>query len=482
MSLAWQRRLCLAGVLAIALYAAQGIADGSYQVAGLAAGIALAFIAHRALGIAADATLVGLVLIGYIVGNRGFAQQSLLAGFPLLPAEFALGAGGTWLVIKSAFARQLPVRRDALNIVILLWLVAGTARLLFDLPRFRFLALRDYATVYYAGFFFLAQGYAGDKRVHQFLRGCLVVALALLPVFFFLSQAFPGFFLNTLTRSGVPLIFLKGDVAVPMMAAGVFFFHFAPWSKDQWWGRALSLGLLLAVAASNSRAAMVGLLVADAWLLLARRPRIPLMHFATLACAGLLLLTIAFSGRVKWAETQVHAAYERVRSITDIQGTGHYESGAADDKGDNNRFRLVWWRTVAEESLTTNPVFGLGFGADLSSRFIRNYDYVMGEDFTARSPHSIVFSLLGRMGLVGLVLLFVLLFIMAAQTWHTVRSGEGLATGYWCMVWTIFVSACFGVVMEGPMGAVPFWIILGLAHHESASILRPQAAAPAEGA
>jgi hypothetical protein len=27
------------------------------------------------------------------------------------------------------------------------------------------------------------------------------------------------------------------------------------------------------------------------------------------------------------------------------------------------------------------------------------------------------------------------------------------------------VSACLGVVLEGPMGAIPFWIMLGLAHH-----------------
>ena len=33
----------------------------------------------------------------------------------------------------------------------------------------------------------------------------------------------------------------------------------------------------------------------------------------------------------------------------------------------------------------------------------------------------------------------------------------------WCYVWAIFTSACFGVVLEGPMGAVVFWILLGAA-------------------
>jgi hypothetical protein len=32
------------------------------------------------------------------------------------------------------------------------------------------------------------------------------------------------------------------------------------------------------------------------------------------------------------------------------------------------------------------------------------------------------------------------------------------------MVWAIFGSACFGVVLEGPMGAIVFWTLLGVAN------------------
>ena len=40
----------------------------------------------------------------------------------------------------------------------------------------------------------------------------------------------------------------------------------------------------------------------------------------------------------------------------------------------------------------------------------------------------------------------------------------------------IRLSACFGVVLEGPMGAVVFWTILGLAHSQTAE--EPEATAP----
>ena len=45
----------------------------------------------------------------------------------------------------------------------------------------------------------------------------------------------------------------------------------------------------------------------------------------------------------------------------------------------------------------------------------------------------------------------------------------------------IFISACFGVILEGPMGAAVFWTLLGLANsagdhsneHAETNLLRP---------
>jgi hypothetical protein len=36
------------------------------------------------------------------------------------------------------------------------------------------------------------------------------------------------------------------------------------------------------------------------------------------------------------------------------------------------------------------------------------------------------------------------------------------ALGWFSVAWVIFISALFGVVLEGPMGAVVFWISLGM--------------------
>ena len=470
MNLYWQRRLIYAAALAIAVYGAIEMADGSFQFSGFIVGLSVAFIAHRIFALPIDALVVGLALIGYIVGNRGFAQQSLFAGLPILPAEFALAVSGTWMLVNAAINRESPLHRDALNYSIMLWLVLGAARVSFDIPRFHFLALRDFAMVYYAGFFFVGQTLARNARVNAFLHRCLTIGIFLLTPVFLLFDQFPAFFLRTLTRNNSPLIYIKSDVAVPLLAAGVFYFHLRPGEKDYWRYWAAGLVLLLIVGYSNSRAALMGLVAADVWLLAARRPKIPLTHVICLVCAALSLFSIAYSSKSRWAESQVQAAYERVLSIVDFSGHQQYQSGMTGDKGDNNRFRLVWWRTVTEETLATNPAFGLGFGYNLAARFLVTYEQDLGEDFTARSPHSIIFSTFGRMGLFGLSSLLAIMLIIARLTWKALLGSNDRAVAYWCMVWVIFVSSCFGVVLEGPMGAVPFWIIVGLAHFESAQL------------
>ena len=61
-------------------------------------------------------------------------------------------------------------------------------------------------------------------------------------------------------------------------------------------------------------------------------------------------------------------------------------------KGDNNRFRSVWWRTVVAETLAENPAFGLGFGHDLARNFLREFNPEMADDFTARDEPLALFQ------------------------------------------------------------------------------------------
>jgi hypothetical protein len=78
----------------------------------------------------------------------------------------------------------------------------------------------------------------------------------------------------------------------------------------------------------------------------------------------------------------------------------------------------------------------------------------------------VLLTIFARMGAIGLLLFLAAMSIVAVRTWRAVRAGPEQAAP-WCAIWVIFTSACFGVVLEGPMGAVVFWTLLGVAHATS---------------
>jgi hypothetical protein len=464
MSLLLRSRLLALGATAVAVWLAWELAAGNYAWPALAAAGALGASLVCVLGVSFDRLVIGGLLFGYLVGNRGFAQLMPSPQLPLLPAEIGLVLAGGWMLVQSALQRTLPVRRDLLNALILAWLVIGTVRVLFDIRPHGFVALRDYAMVYYAGFFFIAQHAAGGDTA-GFLRRVLLLAAVVQPVAAVLVGAFPDFFLSTFVLRGVPLIYFKGDLALTFTAVSAFLLFFLARGGHRFWAWPLATAELLFVIGGDNRASMLGALTGLGWLGFSRARRLVWVQGALLASALFVLAGTALLTENRWARQTFDGLVERVVSLTDVTGRGVYSNEESGVKGDNNRFRAVWWRTVIADTVERNPAFGLGFGHDLAASFLREYNPDMAEDFTARSPHSIVVSAFGRMGAVGLVSLLALVAVIGVRTWRVLRDPAVDATslGLWAAAWAILVSACFGVVLEGPMGAVVFWSLLGLA-------------------
>lgn len=453
----------LALVLAVVL--ALDVAEGSFFWPALTSVVIVALVLIRLMGLPADTILLGIVLFGYVVGNRGFAQLTPTPGIPLLPAEAALLVGCAWCAIHHAFAGGLPFRRDALNWAVLAWLVIGTVRAGFDVPRHGLLAIRDFAMVYYAVFFFLAQDMAARVAGRRYLIGCLVAAVVVLGPLFALYYNFTSVFMQRLTVGGAPLIYYKPDLAATHLAAGSLVLFFWARSSQRWWAWSAAAGIGLFLLAFDSRASLLGLVAATALLLGARRWQFPLLQAsaAALALAATVMLAVVFDNA--WADRKLEGLQDRVASVIDLRGQGAYRSEESSFKGDNNRFRFVWWRNVLEETTQTNPLFGLGFGTDLARGFMQEYFPDSDEDFTARSPHSMLVGSYGRLGAVGVGAWLAICLILLGRTWRSLRRTEDRVTwSLWCGALVILVSATFGVVLEGPMGAVVFWTLLGLAN------------------
>jgi hypothetical protein len=469
-------RTLLIGFAACVLAVWVGIALAQEErfIASVAALVSVWAVLSWTRGPLAEAWLLGFLVFGYIIGNRGFAQIMPVSGLPLFLSELGLGIAVALVILRGALNRVVPVTFNWLNSLLLFWLVLGAGRIAWDVKTYGFLALRDFATVYYVLYFFATQAIARHPPSRRLLHGALLVTFAVLPLLGIPGAFFPEFFLDNLLVSGVPLIFYKGDLLATFLFAGYILLlpnDATDW-RQSWWRWLLAVTSLILGVVLLSRSGLVGLVVAIGFMARAGRWR-PAQVLVGLALAGLLAITVVSLLQKKdFTQTRAYAIYETVASIADFSGTRDYRSDQSGSKGDNNRFRLVWWKNVAEETLTTAPVFGLGFGADLARGFVQEYYPDSGDDFTARSPHNIFMTTLGRMGLSGALVLLAIYFNQFRVTARTARAArtdparlQSLTLQAAC--WVVLVSAVFGVVLEGPMGAIPLWIMLGLADAEA---------------
>jgi O-antigen ligase len=479
----WRTRIYAAVAALLAIWLGNGIAQQELGLPFFLTGgiVGLLLLWWRPMPIATF--LLGGVLFGYVVGNRGFAQLYLSNSLPLLPAELVLLVGGIILAAQSAFRRELPFRREPLNLLILLWLILGTGRVFFDVRTYGFAALRDYATVYYTGFFFLAQVVAREPAGKRFVLLCLVSGCTLLLPLSVLSEQFPGFFLETLTVRGTPLIFYKGDLLGTFFAIGALIYFIRFEERGRWWSLGLSLVFIGGTLASSNRASMLALGVATVLLAVCGRWKFAVVQAVVGVIAALVILLVAHVGEIAMENTPLYGLYERVISVVDPMGQRTYTGDTSFDKGDNNLFRSVWWRAVFDETIDGNPWLGLGFGHDLADRFVRQYYPEAGEEFTTRSPHNVLLTIFARMGVVGLLPFLAIAGLAVTRAAQAIRARQNDNIIFWCCALIILMSACLGVVLEGPMGAVVFWTLLGLANTpESADAAAPGSAAEAAAA
>lgn len=441
------------------------VAEGSLALPSVLGAVLLLCILNRLTGRRVDAVLAGIVVFGYLTGNRGFAQLHV-PNVPLLPGEAALLLGGLFTFWISAHTKTVPLKRDSLNVLVLLWVLVATARLPLDVRTHGFMAVRDYAMVYYAAFFFLGQAWAADEPSRRWLMACLVGGLALCAPFFAAFDNAQAFFLTQATIGGIPLVYVKSDVAGGFMAGASLWFagRFAHRREVRWLiGSAVAL---VGVGISNSRAALIALIVGIAWLLVLRAWG-ALRVIGTYLLIGFSVLLIhAAATSHPLAETPLYRLYESVASVFDVRGEARVTVESLADKPDNNQFRIVWWRTVIAETWEGGKWLGLGFGADLAEEFLRNYYGDADQEFVARSPHNFLLSVFARTGLIGLLGFLGVVAAMARRTWRAGHKdvSHDETVPLWILAWTILTSACFGVVLEGPMAATVFWLALGLAN------------------
>lgn len=411
-----------------------------------------------------ECLVVAFLLAGYIVGNRGFAQLYLVQ--PLFVGEVGLVVVVLALLGRFVLARESIHLEGLLPRLVLTYLFVGSIRFAFDVQSYRIDAVRDFATIYYSVFFFVALQLGRQEHSSWFLGKVLTWAFFLQTIVSVVAIVRPDW-LEVIEIRGVPLLTQKGDLTPTFSAMGLLFFFLRPDAfGSKWLRRTVIIVLLLTIILAVSRAALVALAISSLLLWLAGQRRF-FAYPVAMAATGLFCLLAASVVFQDSAQTErVMEVQEKLASIVDFSNSRAYSSAMGEMKGANNEFRTALWHSMVDETLADNPVFGKGFGFDFITRFEQTYGRGRWEGL--RSAHNYYVTIFGRMGAVGFAVLLTLTALIAqgglnaAAAVRRGRLGLDVLT-FWCCAWVILIAGAFGVVMEGPMGAIPFWLMLGLA-------------------
>lgn len=468
-----QRGLVGTAAVLAALWVGYHGAGTGWVLPVLLVGAGTFIITQRAVAVSGETLLISLLCFGYIVGNRGFAHLNLGGIFI---GEWLMAASAGLVLLHIPHYRRLPVRLDAMGWWVVAFIGIGFVRLLPDLRTYGIVAIRDFATVYYALFFLLAQPMARHEGSRSFFQSTLHLAFALLPIGYLLFKAAEPFLMRHVTLGGIPLIFYKGDQVAAFLGLGSLYFTFRYWRTRSVLALVLAALLLLLMLHATMRAAILAYACASMVAVAGGYWRLLRLQALTCALGIVLALGYTFTSGEPLAQSRLYGLYEHIISVADVHDSFHYRNAEAASSGDNNRYRLVWWGTILEETLQDAPITGLGFGTDLAAPFLDAYYGGDVEDFSVRSPHSILVTIASRLGLLGALLMAALVTLMLRRTLRVVqlaRAGCDAAEAlfYWCASWMLFVTASFGVVIEGPMGAIVFWTLLSLAWESSGRLL-----------
>ena len=121
------------------------------------------------------------------------------------------------------------------------------------------------------------------------------------------------------------------------------------------------------------------------------------------------------------------------------------------------RWRTDWWKVIWSTTYkdASTAAFGRGYGFPLSSLV----PYIRNE--VLRTPHNCFFYALGYSGWVGVALLCAFQLSLAGVLWQAYRlTGQPFGLVIWI---TFLCVALFGNLLETPFGAIPMYLLTGMA-------------------
>lgn len=417
---------------------------------------------------------IAYLLIAYLGAITIFGKGPTYLGYPpLYWGELVMALSLAWLVDRRGLVRAFLPDSRPLTYLVLGFLGLGGALLLRGLPAWGELAVRDSAMCYYAVFFFVAYELARRRAVGDRLWRIFTAMWLLSMLWTMLDVSLPEGY--RLSRMG-PIIPWRGvsvfwsshkELIQHMGLATILIFgrwYPRSWQRYHWlWAPAGVVALVLA-AAAEGRAEKLSILAG--WgLILA-------MRFAP--GRPMRASKVGFQAAVAVVIVALAVVLLAPSALSDVAKAGNFDRFAQAAPGNlqsTSLWRAVWWRQLVEEVWNEEPLWGLGFGADLSyyNPYLRRLDEGR---WPTRSPHNFNLTVLTRMGALGFLLWAGVLVVgvggLARRAWlnrvgaRRLAPAERAELAFWAaMLLATWVNSSLGVLMEGPVLGIWFWFALG---------------------
>jgi hypothetical protein len=132
------------------------------------------------------------------------------------------------------------------------------------------------------------------------------------------------------------------------------------------------------------------------------------------------------------------------------------------------KWRWDWWMTIWDDTMRMSPMWGQGFGADITGPFLEMWlgpEYAEAEGY-ARYPHCILFTLIGRLGLIGVAIFLPILIAIGLLTIKFSRrlfASDSLRDADLICFGVVFAGVVNGLIQatyEIPYAAITHWVCL----------------------
>ena len=372
-------------------------------------------------------------------------------------AEFIMVLG---LLLLIRERKQIPIITEPASKIMYFFLILNVLYLIRGFLNYGFDdTIRDSFVINYLVFAFIILLFANDFG--SFFRSILII-YKYFPIIMFALYllSLNNFFGSISIFGGIHLLYFKfGDISVHLLAAFLFqITGLVSYKKPYDIINLMIIFLLFSIASSYSRGGMLsfllGLIIFYKYLsspVIKKQLKHYIKYLPILLIGSFLFLntfkvTENFQGRSVGVE-QVALNFTSIFVESDEGGLN-----------DNKLWRLLWWGQIIDYTFN-GPYFiaGKGLGVNLAED-----DQILTTELERelRSPHNFNLTILARYG-VFVFFIWIYWIIIQVKKLRNVKLSKLQLIIISLQVAFLF-NASFDVFLEGPMGAFPFWVFVGI--------------------